>query len=246
MGALNSYGAQNLVITKDYSLRFNEIIASEPELYIKIQPSDSEEQNVVEITTWYRGESVETAGWKYVGMDYTTAQSCANAMRQLLTYFAYEWEYGIHLENGSVVLGWYKTSASTYVMDSDVAVVKDDEGGLFTVEVQAHMSNVGYSKTLGINVAVSRPLADVLHSLDGWNTSTNPTNGRYFSSASASNIRIVNAPSYTREWEIVGVDESIVVPDGQSITGYSFPIWYKVRTTYQCQVKYVGMTRTAC
>ena len=85
-----------------------------------------------------------------------------------------------------------------------------------------------------------------MRNLSGWNSSAVPSNGKYFSSASADNIVLVSAPSYTREFEILGADITTVIPDGQSLTGYSFPIWYKARTTYCAQVKYVGMTRAAC
>lgn len=43
MGTMTSYGANNLVITKDYSFKFNQIESGQPELYIKIQPPDSSE-----------------------------------------------------------------------------------------------------------------------------------------------------------------------------------------------------------
>lgn len=88
MAGLTSYGAHNIVVLRDYNFTFNEVISGQPALYIKIhEPKDDpseEEQDKVEITTWYKGQCEETASWMYVGMDYATAQSCANAMRTML------------------------------------------------------------------------------------------------------------------------------------------------------------------
>lgn len=33
-----TWGANNLVIEQDYTFKFNEIVAGDPELYIEIQP----------------------------------------------------------------------------------------------------------------------------------------------------------------------------------------------------------------
>ena len=79
-----------------------------------------------------------------------------------------------------------------------------------------------------------------------WDNSTTPRNGTYYSAAYTDNIVLLSAPTYRREFELLGADITTIVPSGQSITGYSFPLWYKARTTYQAQVKYVGMTRSAC
>ena len=82
-----------MVVTKDYSFKFNQIESGEPTLYIEIQPSGSSAQNVVDIKTWYQAQSEERAGFKYVGMDYATAKSCANAMKSGLTFLKYVWEW---------------------------------------------------------------------------------------------------------------------------------------------------------
>ena len=123
MGTLTSYGAKNLVVTRDYSFRFNQIESGEPEVYVKIQPPDSQEQNIVDIRTWYQAESVESAEFKYVGMDYDTAKTCANAMRSGLTFSSYVWEWGTHYDSttGAIELGWYQ-SASTPTIESNVAI----------------------------------------------------------------------------------------------------------------------------
>ena len=113
--------------------------------------------------------------------------------------------------------------------------------------VQAKHTQKFYSTSIsGNNVTGSRPLYDFVTGLAGWSDSSTPPNGTYYSAASSDNIVLVKAPTYNREFELLGADITTVVPDGSSLTGYSFPLWYKARTTYQAQVKYVGMTRSAC
>lgn len=248
MGTLTSYGAHNLVITRDYSFKTNQIESGEPEVYVKIQPTGSSEPNVVDIRTWYMAESEERAGFKYVGMDYDTAQTCANAMKSSLTFQKYVWEWGTHWNSTTrtIELGWYQ-STSTPTLESNVSIVKTGQGSLYDVVVEARHTQTSYSTNIdGNNVTGSRPLYGMVTGLSGWNDSTTPSNGKYNNAASASNIVIVSAPTYTREWEMLGADITTAIPDGQTMTGFSFPIWYKARTTYQCQVKYVGMTRSAC
>lgn len=240
-----TWGANNLVIEQDYTFKFNEIVAGDPELYIEIQPEDSEEDDVVDIVTWRHAVRVETASWRYIGMDYATAMSCANSMRNTLTHSKYVWEFGVYVKNGVVKNGWYK-AASMPTLESDVAIVKNGIGDMYDVVVQAQMTSDEYDKNPNINITGSRPLAGVLGHVAGWNNSVTPTNGKYFNAASADNISLVSSPTWKREFEIAGVDYTGLVPDEQSPIGYSFPLWYKVRTTYQCQVKFEGMTRAAC
>lgn len=209
----STWGANNLVIEQDYSLKFNEIQCGEPELYIEIQPQGSSQSNVVEIVNWYHAEREETASWRYVGMDYTTAMSCANSMRLLLTFSRGMWEWGIYMDNGVVKLGWY-TAATTPTLESNVAIIKNGIGDMYDVVVQAKCTGDIYGTTPNLNIHGSvRPLANALQQVAGWNNSPTPTNGHYFTSASADNIVLVTAPTYNREFEIVGVNYSGLVPD---------------------------------
>lgn len=212
MGVLTSYGAHNLVIKQDYSFKFNEVVCGEPEVYVEIQPEDSEDEDVLKLVTWWHGVVVETAAWKYVGMDYATAQSCASQMRLRLSHMKYEWQYGIYLDNGVVKLGWYR-GLSTPTMESEVTIVKNGNGAMYDVYVNAKMTNDVYADNPSMNLTGSRPLADELEYLAGWNTSVTPTNGQYFTSASADNISLVSAPSWRREFELVGVNYSLAIPD---------------------------------
>ena len=241
-----TWGSSNLVIEQDYSIKFNEIESGEPELYIEIQPQGSQQNNVVKIVNWYHATRTESAIWRWIGMDYTTAMSCANQTRLLLTFQKSTWEWGIYMDNGVVKQGWY-SAAVTPTLESSVAIVKNSIGDMYDVVVHARATGDIYGLLPNLNIHGStRPLANALQQVTGWNTSVTPTNGNYFTSASADNIVLVTSPTYNREFEIVGVNYNGLVPDEQSPTGYSWPIWYKVRTTYQCQVKYTGMTRQAC
>jgi hypothetical protein len=77
MAGLTSYGSHNIIVLKDYNFTFNEVVAGQPTLYIKIHinKSDPSEQtdDTVEISNWYKGTCEESARWKYIGMDYSTA-----------------------------------------------------------------------------------------------------------------------------------------------------------------------------
>ena len=70
MAGLTTYGANNIVVTRDYSCVFNEVNMGQPDLYIEIQPSGSSSPNVVKVTNWFKAIAVESASWQYVGMDY--------------------------------------------------------------------------------------------------------------------------------------------------------------------------------
>ena len=241
-----TWGSSNLVIIEDYSVKFNELVCGDPEVYVEIQPEGSQLSNVVKVVNWYHAIRIERAQWKWIGMDYTTAQSCANQTRLLLTVPKSTWEWGVYMDNGVVKLGWY-SAATTPTLESSVSIVKSGNGDMYDVYVQAQVTGDIYGQTPNLNIHGStRPLANILQQVAGWRVSVTPTNGKYFTSASADNIVLVSSPSWTREFEIAGVDYSGLVPDEQSPSGYSFPVWYKVRTTYQCAVKYNGLTRQAC
>ena len=241
---LTTWDRNNLIITKDYSFRFSVVETGEPRLYIKLA-KNQQQQDDVSIVQWWHGKAEETAAWKWVGMDYDTAMDCADYARNLLTYTNWVWEYGAHVENGAVVVGWFKWVYSPQ-LDSSIQVVKHGNGDLYDVEVNAKVITDDYSLTPnGTNVTGSRILASTLPHIDGWNLSPTP-NGKYFTSASADNIVLVAAPTWKRKFDITGVDLSTIVPNGQTLSGYTFSTWYKERTTYSCQLKYTGMTREAC
>lgn len=76
--ALTSYGAHNLVIEQDYNLRFNEIVAGEPEVTVRTLSTDNVS---VSIDVWRRYQQEETARWRYVGMEYNAAKNAADSIR---------------------------------------------------------------------------------------------------------------------------------------------------------------------
>ena len=131
-------------------------------------------------------------------------------------------------------------------MESDVQVQKTNGvGSLYDVVIVAKFTMETYGKNPGLNTTGARPLADLLPHIDGFYTSNTP-NGKYYDAASGENISIVAGPSYHREFTLLGADITTVIPNGQTLTGYTFPLWYKERRTYNCEVKYQGLTRTAC
>lgn len=67
--ALTSYGAHNLVIEQDYCKKFNTIEVGEPTVTVEL----SGNRPVVQINTWYKTLQEETARFRYIGMNYSTA-----------------------------------------------------------------------------------------------------------------------------------------------------------------------------
>lgn len=139
--ALTSYGAHNLVIEQDYNLRFSEIVAGEPEVTVRTLSGGNP---TVSIDTWRRFSQEETARWRYVGMEYNAAKNAADSIRTQLTHSVYEWRFGTYLTGGNLQYGYYKEKQSP-VLESDVTVVKNGNGAMYDVLVDAHMTDVNYS-----------------------------------------------------------------------------------------------------
>lgn len=80
------------------------------------------------------------------------------------------------MDNGVLKHGWHK-GLSTPTTESEVTIVKNGNGAMYDVNVNAQMENDVYGNKPGLNLTGSRPLADQLRNLAGWNTSTPPSNG---------------------------------------------------------------------
>lgn len=134
----------------------------------------------------------ETAGFSYIGMDYTTAKSCANYLRNLLTISVYEWEFGWYIENDIFQYGWHKSYA-TPTLDSQVSV-QQRSGCMYDVVVNAKCVSTNYSTASNAVSTSSRPLYNAISGIPGW-SSTVTLHGHHFDAASASNISLVVAPT---------------------------------------------------
>ena len=71
MGLLRTYGAENFVLTEDYSVRFNQVDCGVPEVSVELDEETHQPQVV--IAQWCRAIMEERAGFKYIGMNYSTA-----------------------------------------------------------------------------------------------------------------------------------------------------------------------------
>jgi hypothetical protein len=236
----SSYGANNIEITQDYSYSFNQIDVGEP---VVTMTRDLSGETDVKYAAWKRAVMVETAGWKYIGMDYATAKSCANAMRSALTFTTYPWEYGYYMtpQTSALQFGWHKSS---YVptLESDVAV-RQRSGCMYDVVVNARATTENYSLgSVALDIG-SRPLADQLQSIAGWNSSVSLT-GEHFDAAGSGNIRVVSAPTNKVSFELVG--QKLITSNPSSPTGLSLDDWYRATTDQYAQVRYEGMTKSAC
>lgn len=147
--ALTSYSANNLVIEEDYNVRFNEILVGDPEVTVEFDLSGNP---AMQINSWYRTQQEETARWRWVGMNYDTAQNCANAVRNALTFEKYTWQFGTYLSGTTLLYGYYKDKAAP-VLESDVAVVKNGNGSMYDVVVDACLNYENFTK--GVSTAVA-------------------------------------------------------------------------------------------
>lgn len=238
--ALTSWGANNLVIEQDYGIRFNSIEVGQPEVTIEL----SGNQPTASVKTWWHGMQEETARWRYVGMDYSTAKSCADGLRTALTFSKQVWGFGSYLSGTTLLYGYYSQQNAPQ-LESDVALEKNGNGEMYDVVVDAKATNDYYSSSSHVSLPGTAQLANYLNTVQGWNTyKSGWSNGKSISAASANNLVIVVAPTRTREFEIAGND--IYNPSGTSLSSITFPIWYKCTDTYRCQLKYTGMTLGAC
>jgi len=186
----------------------------------------------------------ESIRFKYVGMDYDTAQSCADSMRSLFTYSKYAWCYGDYIENGNWLFGWHKKYLSP-ALDSNITVQKHGSGCMYDVLVDAHATVENYTKGGYAALATSRPIADTLSHIPGY--SSNPTlSGQHFDAAGANNIVLVNSPTRTINYELVAENIYTTKISANGDIELQESNWYRRTVDSYCQVKYEGMTKAAC
>lgn len=194
-----SYDASNFVLTQDYSFKFNQLDVGKPEVVAQYDPQT--QQTTVQSKVWKRAIMEETAGFKYIGMDYATAKACSNSLRSSLTLPVYEWEFGWYIENNIFQYGWH-TSYSTPTLESEIRV-EQRSGCMYDVVVNAKCVSTNYSTAANATSIGSRPLYSAVSSIPGW-SSTITLHGRHFDAASASNISLVVAPTQNVTFELVG------------------------------------------
>lgn len=241
MSALASYNATNFVLTEDYSYRFNQIECGQPEVAVELSGSGLSATPVVTIAQWWRAVMEERASFKYIGMKYDTAKSCANAMRSALTFQTYQWEYGAYLSGNYLLYGWHKGIA-TPTLESEVRL-EHNAGSMYDVVVNAKCTTTNYDKAGRALQTGSTPLATAVASLPGW-SATHTLSGEHFDAASANNITLVVAPTKTIEFELVAA--KLVTTDPNNLSGFTINDWYRATTDQYAQVRYEGMTKTAC
>ena len=143
----------------------------------------------------------ETAGFKYIGMDYATAKACAAYLKTQLTCLVYAWEFGWYIENNLFQYGWFK-SYSTPTLASEIRV-EQRSGCMYDVVVNARCTSTNYTTNSAAVDTSTRPLYNSISSLPGWSSAVTLT-GHHFDAASASNISLVTAPTQNVTFELVG------------------------------------------
>lgn len=245
MSLLTSYSSKNFVLVDDYSYRCNQIDSGEPIVAVELSTTSStppERKPVVTITQWWRATIEETASFKYIGMDYSTAKDCADAMRSLFTFTSYPWVYSEYLSGDYLLYGWHK-GTGTPTLESEISLEKHDNGCMYDVVVNAKCTTINYDKGANALDLNDRPLANAIDDVPGWD-STHQLSGHHFDAAGSSNIALLVAPTYKTKFELVG--QQVVTTNKTNLSGFSIDDWYKATTDWQAQIKYEGMTKTAC
>ena len=238
-----TWDASNLVIEKDYNTRFNEVIVGNPELTIE-KPTTTDGDPVLTFSTWYKFQCEETARFKYIGMDYTTAKSCELSLLNGLTFNVPTWEYGPYLSDGKFLFG-YHSGNSAPQLHSNVVIEKCDNTDMYNVVVDAKVDSEAFSNSPNLFGSLGTRLKAYLNSLSGWRTYPSGwSNGKQQNAASANNIVLLRPPTVTRKFDLVGFD--ILKMTYNDLSGFTTPAWYKYTDKYVCQIQYTGMTRTAC
>lgn len=246
MSLLTSYSADNFVLVKDYNKRFNQTMAGEPQVSIEILSGSP----IVTIAQWYQGVMEETASFKYIGMTYDAAMDCAEDMRQALTYSQAPWTFGDYISSDTYqggisayfLRGWHEGVALP-TCESQIQVNHHDKGCMYDVSVQAKCTTIKYDK-LGQALDISQhPLIDTLQTFAGWNEEMQ-LSGKYFDAACDANITIVNAPTRQISWELTR--ENILTRKSDNLSAITLSNWYKYTIDSQAQIRYEGMTKSAC
>jgi len=132
----------NLQIVQGKTMRVTVEQTGNPVITVTVPSSGAEPQ--FSLDTWYKQTANFTCIYQYVGMDKTTAENCAEAMRTKFTRTKLLWFYGVEAKaGGGYKLGWTSTSTGT-VLDSEIAVVHD-AGCMYHVEVHANVTDESYT-----------------------------------------------------------------------------------------------------
>lgn len=172
MGLLTSYGSNNFVLVDDYNYRCNQIESGEPIVAVELSATSSmppEFKPVVTVRQWWRAIIEETASFKYIGMDYSAAQDCADDMRSLLTFTSYPWVYSEYLSGDYLLYGWHK-GVGTPTLESEIRLEKHGTGSMYDVVVNAKCTTINYGISGNALILSEAPLADAVDDVPGWNS----------------------------------------------------------------------------
>lgn len=236
----SSYDSTNFVLLDDYKLKFNSLDAGQPEVAVLL----SGDTPTLSCVTWKRGVLEESIRFKYIGMDYDTAQDCANAMRSLLIYQKSPWVYGVYLSGDNMLYGWHQ-GTGTPTLDSEIALQKNGTGCMYDVVVEGRTNYENYTANSFTTLTSYRPLGSVLNSIPGY-TSNPVLSGEHFDSAGADNITLVNAPTRKVTFELVGENIYTTKISSDMKVHLVSDNWYRATIDSYAQVKYEGMTKAAC
>lgn len=238
---LTSYDARNFVLLDDYKMRLNSLDVGQPEVAVVLSGNS---QPTVAFVTWKRGVMHESCRFQYVGMDYDTAQDCADSMRSRFQYSKPTWQYGAYMDGGNLLYGWHQGTALP-ALDTNVTVQKHGTGCMYDVLVDAQAEVETYTRGGFADATGTRPVYNALTGVPGW-SATEQLSGEHFDAAGADNIVLVNAPSRNVSYELVAENlfTTKISSDGEVVLVKDN--WYRRTVDSYAQVKYEGLTKTAC
>lgn len=138
---LTSYGPSNKVMSRGRTQTITCETTGAP--IVTIIGNLSGEMGI-KTATWYRMTCNSTASYSYVGMTYTAATQCRDAMINKYTRNAQMWEYvETSTLSGGVYYGW-RDNGSGIVQEADVTLVPTG-GHMYQVNVAVNCKDVKYT-----------------------------------------------------------------------------------------------------
>lgn len=140
MSLLTTYGANNRVIISGKTRRVTSSPIGDPTVTVHKQTDGTYSAKTEQ---WYHVIAVWSARYQYVGMDLTTATSCADAMRAKFTRTKKVWEYQLTEKSGTFEFKWVDNGVGT-VLDSEISM-ENQGGGMYSVTINASCTDDYFS-----------------------------------------------------------------------------------------------------
>lgn len=161
MALLTSYSAANKVVLQGKTQRITCGTPSEPVVSFKQVEG---ENPTLSSDVWYEMTCHSTASFKYVGMDYSAASACRDAMIKKFTRLVEVWKFdegSYNEETKTYHIGWVKQPNGATVQEAEVQLAPEG-GHMYQVTVNVDCCDVKYTTNpSGTTFAYPACMADV-------------------------------------------------------------------------------------